>query len=60
MNKSDQKQTGRLEPKPYLPDPVMLSRQIDSLREVMDRMQRPENQSVDRLIARKLEQMTQM
>ncbi len=45
--------------KSYLPDPVMLSRQIDGLREVMRRMRTAQSNSAEPLITKKLEQISQ-
>lgn len=47
------------ETKTSIPDPVMLSRQIDGLREVMRRMRSSQSPSVEALINKKLEQITQ-
>ena len=46
-------------PKNSLPNPVMLTRQIDGLREVMQRMQHVHSDSVETLISQKLEQFAQ-
>jgi len=45
--------------KSYLPNPVMLSRQINGLREVMRRMHTAQSDSVEPLITKKLEQIAQ-
>lgn len=39
-----------------LPNPVLVSRQIDGLREVLRRMQVVQSDSLDRIINKKLEQ----
>jgi hypothetical protein len=46
-------------PNNNIPNPVMLARQIDSLREVMRRMQIPESELFDSLVAKKLENFPQ-
>lgn len=46
-------------PKNSLPNPVMLARQIDGLREVMRRMQIVHSDSVETHISQKLEQFAQ-
>ena len=40
-----------------LPHPVLVSRQIDGLREVLRRMRAAENKSIDPIINKKLQQL---
>jgi len=42
-----------------IPNPVMLSRQIDELREVMRRMRLANSDSLDAIISKKLDKFTQ-
>ena len=46
-------------PKNTIPNPIMLSRQIEGLREVMRRMQLVHSDSIEPLISEKLKQFAQ-
>lgn len=59
MNDKNQFTLNTRIPKNSLPNPVMLTRQIDGLREVMRRMQHVDSDSVETLISQKLEQFAQ-
>lgn len=47
------------ETKAYLPNPIMVSRQIDGLREVMRRMRTTQSSTIEIFINQKLEKLTE-
>lgn len=59
MNKSNQNPANKSQNQAHLPNNVMVSRQIDSLREVLRRMRTAEASSLDNLIDQKLRKITE-
>lgn len=59
MNKNQQNLAHQPSNQTHLPNTVMVSRQIDSLREVLRRMRTAEASSLDNLIDQKLRKITE-
>lgn len=57
MNKITPTSKNSAETRIYIPNPVMISRQIDSLREVMRRMRTSQTSTVETLINQKLQNL---